>query len=105
MADRSGRGKPSVYAEILEINTFAIVAIIDLALIVIIPNPLTLAEHLFVTVAAALIVVALIYRRHKRRAAVMKSSESSEEERNRYKPASNHPPKAGVAQPGGASDS
>ncbi len=105
MADRSGRGKPSVYAEILEINTFAIVAIIDLALIVVIPNPLTLAEHLFVTVAAVLIVVALIYRRHKRRAAVMKSSESSEEERNRYKPASNHPPKAGVAQPGGASDS
>ena len=102
MADRSGRGKPNVYAEMLEINTFAVVAIIDLALIVIIPNPLTLAEHLLVAVAAVLIVIVLIHRRRKRRASAMKSFEG---ERNRYKPASNHPPKAGVAQPGGASDS
>ena len=82
MADWSGRGRPNVYAEMLEISTFAVVAIIDLALIVIIPNPLTLAEHLFVAVAAVLIVVILICRRRKRRAAAMKSSESSEEERN-----------------------
>ena len=105
MAVKRGKGVTNVYAEILEINSYVVVTIIDLALIVIIPNPLTLAEHLLVAAVAVLIVAFIILRRRRRRSAEMKSVEVPKEERNRYKPASNHPPKAGVAQPGGASDS
>ncbi len=104
MAVRSGKGT-NVYAEFLEFNSYVAVTILDLALILIIPNPLTLAEHLIVAAVAVLIVALIIMRRRKRRSKAQMSADIFKEERNRYKPASNHPPKAGVAQPGGASDS
>ncbi len=48
------------YRRYLEITTLLTVALIDLVLIAIVPNPLGLAEHLYV-IAAAIVIVILLY--------------------------------------------
>ncbi|MBR3410621.1 MAG: cation:proton antiporter, partial [Candidatus Methanomethylophilaceae archaeon] len=59
-SDPVARG--SRYPELLEMNTYVVVAMIDLAIIAVVPNPLSLGEHIFVALAAALIVVFILYR-------------------------------------------
>ena len=59
-SDPVARG--SRYPELLEMNTYVVVAMIDLAIIAVVPNPLSLGEHIFVAIAAALIVVFILYR-------------------------------------------
>jgi len=59
-SDPVARG--SRYPELLEMNTYVVVALIDLAIIAVVPNPLSLGEHIFVALAAALIVVFILYR-------------------------------------------
>ncbi|MBR6204178.1 MAG: cation:proton antiporter [Candidatus Methanomethylophilaceae archaeon] len=54
------------YRKYLEMTTLLTVVLIDLLLIAVVPNPLGLAEHLYVVAAAAVIVVVL-YRRMSRR--------------------------------------
>jgi hypothetical protein len=52
--------KEDKYRKYLEITTLLIVTLIDLILIAIVPNPLGLAEHLYV-IGAAIIIVAVLY--------------------------------------------
>ncbi len=52
--------KEDKYRKYLEITTLLIVTLIDLILIAIVPNPLGLAEHLYV-IGAAIVIVAVLY--------------------------------------------
>ncbi len=52
----------SMFMKFLDINTYVVVAIIDMAIIAIVPNPLSMSEHIFVALAAAVIVVLIYFR-------------------------------------------
>jgi uncharacterized membrane protein YiaA len=62
--DAMNRGKR--YQELLAINEYIAVVIIDLIIIAVVPNPLSLAEHIFVALAA-IVILFLILRRIKNR--------------------------------------
>ncbi|MBR6037782.1 MAG: cation:proton antiporter [Candidatus Methanomethylophilaceae archaeon] len=62
--DARNRGKR--YQELLAINEYIAVVIIDLIIIAVVPNPLSLAEHIFVALAA-IVILFLILRRIKNR--------------------------------------
>ena len=51
-----------MFMKFLDINTYVVVAIIDMAIIAIVPNPLSMSEHIFVALAAAVIVVLIYFR-------------------------------------------
>ncbi len=52
----------SRFPELLEMNTYAAAATIDLIIIAVVPNPLSLGEHIFVAMAAILILAIILYR-------------------------------------------
>jgi CPA2 family monovalent cation:H+ antiporter-2 len=81
--------KEDRYRRYLEITTLLMVTLIDLILIAIVPNPLGLAEHLYV-IATAIVIVAILYyftmRYNASRRAEMESEASLEPDDGRELP-------------------
>ncbi|MBR4227034.1 MAG: cation:proton antiporter [Candidatus Methanomethylophilaceae archaeon] len=60
--ERDPVARGSRFPELLEMNTYFAVVTIDLAIIAVVPNPLSLEEHIFVALAAALILAVILLR-------------------------------------------